>query len=86
MKRIYTEKILPVLKKPQFSFVLAGIVLIIFGALSSFFPPNIHSAIVMTSYYSIAGLGFALLLGYGGLASLGTGAFVGIGSFGLHYI
>lgn len=86
MKRIYTEKILPVLKKPQFSFVLAGIVLIIFGALSSVFPPNIHSAIVMTSYYSIAGLGFALLLGYGGLASLGTGAFVGIGSFGLHYI
>lgn len=77
---------MPLVKKPQFSFIVAGLVLMVFGLLSDLFPPSMHSAIVMTSYYGLAGIGFALLLGYGGLASLGTGAFVGIGSFGLHYV
>ena len=86
MKRLFKEKVMPIVKKPQFAFIVAGLLLVIFSLVSSLFPPSLHSAIVMTSYYSIAGLGFALLLGYGGLASLGTGAFVGIGSFGLHYV
>ncbi len=86
MKRLYNEHLKLLLKKPHFSFLLAGFVLTIVALLSEVFPPDIHTAIVTTSYYSIAGLGFALLLGYGGLASLGTGAFVGIGSFGLHYV
>jgi len=86
MKRLYKEKIMPIMQKPQFSFVVAGLALVLFSFISNIFPSSIQTAIVITSYYALAGLGFALLLGYGGLASLGTGAFVGIGSFGLHYV
>lgn len=86
MKRIYREHILPFLKKPYFGFILVGIGLIALRFMSGIIPPDIYGAIVTTSYYFLAGLGFALLLGYGGLASLGTGAFVGIGAFTLHYV
>jgi len=44
------------------------------------------SAIVTTVNFFIAGLGFALLLGYGGLASLGTAGFIALGCFGFHYL
>ncbi len=86
MKRLYMEKIRPIIKKPHFAFIIAGIVLVILSFLSDQIPPDIYGAVVTTSFYYLAGLGFALLLGYGGLASLGTGAFVGIGSFTLHYV
>lgn len=86
MKRLYNEHILKTIKKPIFGFVMVGFVLVLLNLFSDLFPPDIHTALITTSYYSIAGLGFALLLGYGGLASLGTGAFVAIGSFGLHYV
>lgn len=86
MKRYLTQKVIPFIKKPHFAFIIVGIVMIVLNLLSSSISPDLFGAIVSTSYYYLAGLGFALLLGYGGLASLGTGAFVGIGAFGLHYI
>lgn len=86
MKILYREHIKPFLKKPHFSFIIVGVALILMRLLSNFIPATIYGAVVTTSYYYIAGLGFALLLGYGGLASLGTGAFVGIGAFTLHYV
>lgn len=85
MKRFFEKKILPIVNKPQFQFVLFGILITLVGTSKSIFPSNFRTAIVLTMIYSLAGIGFALLLGYGGLASLGTGAFVGIGLFGLHY-
>ncbi|WP_162163862.1 branched-chain amino acid ABC transporter permease [Acholeplasma hippikon] len=85
MNRFIEDRVKPILKKPQMQFVFVGIVLLVVRALSSSMSVTNFSAIVQTSYYFLAGLGFALLLGYGGLASLGTGAFVGIGSFALHY-
>ncbi len=86
MNRLYKEKIGPLVKKPHFAFILAGVVLLLVWYFSPFIPANLFGAVVSTSYYYIAALGFALLLGYGGLASLGTGAFVGIGAFTLHYV
>lgn len=86
MKLFYREHIKPFIKKPHFGFIIVGLILLSVRFLSDVLPPDLYGAIVLTSYYYIAGLGFALLLGYGGLASLGTGAFVGIGAFGLHYI
>jgi branched-chain amino acid transport system permease protein len=86
MKIFYLEHVKPFIKKPHFGFIVAGILLIIVRFLVGVIPPDLYGAVVTTTYYYIAGLGFALLLGYGGLASLGTGAFVGIGAFGLHYL
>ncbi len=86
MRRFYREKFKPFLKNPKFAFVIVGVALVVLRFFSGVIPPDLFGAIVTTSYYYLAGLGFALLLGYGGLASLGTGAFVGIGAFGLHYL
>jgi branched-chain amino acid transport system permease protein len=80
------NKLLAIVKKPQFGFVIVGLFLIAFRFLSGVIPAVLYDAIVKSMYYFLAGLGFTLLLGYGGLASLGTGAFVGIGAFGLHYV
>ncbi|BCR36015.1 branched-chain amino acid ABC transporter permease [Mariniplasma anaerobium] len=86
MRRIYREKLKPFFKNPKFGFLVFGLILIVLRFLSGVIPPDLFGAIVTTSYFYLAGLGFALLLGYGGLASLGTGAFVGIGAFSLHYL
>ncbi|MDY0339033.1 MAG: branched-chain amino acid ABC transporter permease [Acholeplasmataceae bacterium] len=86
MKLYYLEKIKPFMKKPHFGFLIVGVLLVILRLLVNVLPPDIYGAIVTTAYYYLAGLGFALLLGYGGLASLGTGAFVGIGAFTLHFV
>lgn len=86
MRRFYREKFKPFLKNPKFAFLVLGLFLITLRFLSGVIPPDLFGAIVTTSYFYLAGLGFALLLGYGGLASLGTGAFVGIGAFTLHYL
>jgi branched-chain amino acid transport system permease protein len=86
MKLYYLEKIKPFMKKPHFGFLIFGVLLVILRLLVNVLPPDIYGAIVTTAYYYLAGLGFALLLGYGGLAYLGTGAFVGIGAFTLHFV
>ena len=38
-----------------------------------------------TMIFTIVALGFSILLGYGGLASLGTAGFVGLGAYALVY-
>lgn len=72
--------------KPYLSYLVFFVALLLFRKLQGKIPIDLFDSIVYTSIYAIAGLGFALLLGYGGLASLGTGAFVGVGIFGLHYL
>jgi branched-chain amino acid transport system permease protein len=44
------------------------------------------SAFATTFSYAIAAVGFCLLMGYSGLASLGTGGFIGIGTYSVHYV
>ena len=49
-------------------------------------PYSLQSSLAVTFSFSIAAIGFCLLMGYSGLASLGTGGFIGIGSYSVHYI
>lgn len=48
-------------------------------------PNQMLRAFGRTMIYIIVGLGFSILLGYGGLASLGTAGFVGLGAYFLGY-
>lgn len=48
-------------------------------------PISIMRAFGLTMIYIIIALGFSILLGYAGLASLGTAGFVGIGTYAIGY-
>ena len=49
-------------------------------------PYSLQSSLAISFSFAIASIGFCLLMGYSGLASLGTGGFIGIGSYSVHYI
>lgn len=70
-------------KHPYFGFVVLGLVLLLADGLSllGVISGSLMSSIILTVIYAVVGLGFSLLLGFGGLASLGTAAFVGLGSY-----
>jgi branched-chain amino acid transport system permease protein len=48
-------------------------------------PVSVLRAFGSTMIFTIVALGFSILLGYGGLASLGTAGFVGLGAYVLVY-
>ncbi|NCA96579.1 MAG: branched-chain amino acid ABC transporter permease [Bacteroidia bacterium] len=48
-------------------------------------PRSVMTTIAFVSIYSIAAIGFCLLLGYSGLASLGTAGFMGLGIYLCYY-
>ncbi len=70
-------------KHPLFGYVMFGIVLLLALFLNSFelLSRSITTALILTTIYATVALGFSLLLGYGGLASLGTAGFVGLGTY-----
>ncbi len=77
------------LLKPQYQFILFGIIMCVVGYLATemkVLPYSWQSALASTFAYSIASVGFCLLMGYSGLASLGTGGFIGIGTYSVYYI
>lgn len=76
-----------IVKHPYFSFVVFGAVmlLILFLRTSGLVEVAVINAVALTMIYSIIALGFSLLLGFGGLASLGTAGMVGLGSFVMGY-
>ena len=49
-------------------------------------PYSWNSAFASTFSYAISAVGFCLLMGYSGLASLGTGGFIGVGMLSVYYI
>ena len=69
-------------------FILFFIIAVIVGDMSitKVLPYSFQSAFAITFAYSIASVGFCLLMGYSGLASLGTGGFIGIGTYSVYYI
>lgn len=74
---------------PYFGFLLLGALMLFVQLMQSFgvnIPVSIMRAFGLTMIYIIIGLGFAILLGYAGLASLGTAGFVGIGTYALGYL
>lgn len=76
------------LASPLCHFVLFGILMVLVGYLSGakILPYSLQSGLATTFSYSIAAVGFCLLMGYSGLASLGTGGFIGIGCYSIYYI
>lgn len=83
-----TEKMRNVVKNPMWQYLIFGVILCVLGylAVNKIIPYSLQSAIASTVAYAIAAVGFCLLMGYSGLASLGTGGFIGIGTYAVYYI
>ena len=77
-----------IVKSPVAQILMFAIVMFIVGNLSlqKVLPYSWFSAFASTFAYAIAAVGFCLLMGYSGLASLGTGGFIGIGTYAVHYV
>ncbi len=77
-----------IIKTPSVQFILFGILMCIVGILATekILPYSWQSAFATTFSFAIASIGFCLLMGYSGLASLGTGGFIGIGTYAVHYV
>ena len=86
--RNLTETLRYIMKTPSLQYILFGVVMIVVGYLATnkILPYSWQSAFATTFAYAIASIGFCLLMGYSGLASLGTGGFIGIGTYAVHYV
>ena len=83
-----TSKLQGVVKSPLVQILLFAVVMVVVGnlAIEKVLPYSWASAFASTFSYAIAAVGFCLLMGYSGLASLGTGGFIGIGTYSVYYI
>lgn len=86
--REFTTKLRRLFANPICHFILFLFAAWIVGdmAITKILPYSFQSAFAVTFAYSIAAVGFCLLMGYSGLASLGTGGFIGIGTYSVYYI
>lgn len=70
---------------PLFGFIILILVLVcvqlVYMYTDGIISLTISKAIAQTLIYAIVGMGFSILLGYAGLASLGTAGFIGLGSY-----
>lgn len=66
-------------------FIVAMVILQLL-AISGVISASFVYALGNTMLYAIVAIGFCLLLGYSGLASLGTAGFIGIGSYVAYYV
>ena len=73
---------------PLAQIALMGVVLTLIQvlALQGMLSSSFAYALGNTLIYSIVAIGFCLLLGYSGLASLGTAGFIGLGSYAAYYL
>ena len=83
-----TKALRNAVKNPLSQIILFACITFVVGNLSmqKILPYSWVSAFASTFSYAIAAVGFCLLMGYSGLASLGTGGFIGIGTYSVHYI
>jgi len=81
--RTFLNRLSTVSKHPYFGFVVFGTLLVVLRlfALGGIVPNSLAKSLTITMIYAIVALGFSLLLGYAGLASLGTAGFVGLGTY-----
>ncbi|MFP4478245.1 MAG: branched-chain amino acid ABC transporter permease [Candidatus Izemoplasmatales bacterium] len=88
MKNNINNKMMSIVKHPYFGFFLIAALMLFVQLLRIAgvdVPIQTLRAFGKTMVYIIVGLGFSILLGYGGLASLGTAGFVGSGAYILGY-
>ncbi len=83
----FFKKLRIVSKHPYFGFLVFGVVLLTLRLLSlaGIVSASMMKPLILTMIYAVVALGFSLLLGYGGLASLGTAGFVGLGTYFIGY-
>lgn len=83
-----TKVLRGVVKSPIIQIGLFAVIMCIVGnlAMQKVLPYSWLTAFATTFSYAIAAVGFCLLMGYSGLASLGTGGFIGIGTYSIHYV
>lgn len=76
------------LSNPKFHFMIFLFLAWTVGdmVVTKLIPISYITPYVQVFAYSIASIGFCLLMGYSGLASLGTGGFIGIGTYSVYYI
>lgn len=86
--RRITDDMRRALANPIWHYLLFGVVILVIGFLSSnrIISYSLGTGLATTFAYAIAAVGFCLLMGYSGLASLGTGGFIGIGTYSMYYI
>lgn len=88
----FTRGLKAVIFNPIGHYLLFGVICCIITYLAiekvipDIIPYSLQSSLAISFAFSIASVGFCLLMGYSGLASLGTGGFIGIGSYSVHYI
>ena len=77
------QKLRALSKNPlaQFGLLAVALILILIMSETKIIPVSTSEAIGSVLIYAIAAIGFCLLLGYSGLASLGTASFIGVGTF-----
>lgn len=88
----FTKVIKSLFFNPIGHYVLFGIICCVIGYLATkkiipdIIPYSLQLSLATSFSLAIAAIGFCLLMGYSGLASLGTGGFIGIGCYAVHYI
>lgn len=84
----FTSVLRTILKIPALQYIVFGIMMCFVGYLmgEKVLPFSWQLTFATTFAYAIAAIGFCLLMGYSGLASLGTGGFIGIGSYSVYYV
>jgi len=78
-----------ILANPLSHYLLFGIglmLLLLVCVETDYLPYSWFGGIIVTAAYGISSIGFCLLLGYSGMASLGTGGFIGIGCYSVYYV
>lgn len=83
-----TAAVRAVFSNPLAQIALVGLALTLvqFLSLAGFISSAFTYALGNTLIYAIVAIGFCLLLGYSGLASLGTAGFIGLGSYVAFYL
>ena len=87
MKKNFILQLKKIANNPIGQYLLLGICLLIINALAQqeILPISLSTALASVIIYAIIAIGFCLLLGYSGLASLGTAGFAGIGIYCAYY-
>ena len=88
-RKMSVGQVKSLLLKPQLQYLIFGAAMCLVGFFCTelkILPYSWQSALATTFAFSIASVGFCLLMGYSGLASLGTGGFIGIGTYSVYFI
>jgi len=85
IRKNYMSKLQKFMSHPLFGFIIFVLALVVvqlvFMYTEDIISLTVSKAIAQTLIYTIVGMGFSILLGYAGLASLGTAGFIGLGSY-----